>query len=258
MNALSDILGHLPPASAYTVVALAVLAESILLVGAFIPTLTLLLTAGAVARTGHISLPLVIAAAAGAVVVGDFLAHRTGRLLGDQLRAGRLGRRIPGAAWHRAETLMTRHAGRAVFLARFLPVVRTLAPHFAGATRLPYHHIASYSVTSACLWATAEAGVGYAAATTLQPILTLGGSAVAVAVLMVVGVALLRRAAPHAGQLRCSHRHREARGDILDPGDGHDLVTEEGLVRGQVDCGHAHQRRPVPPLPGTDRRSLTR
>ncbi|MPY62971.1 DedA family protein [Streptomyces spongiae] len=178
MNAFSDILGHISPAAAYTVVAAAVLAESILLVGAFIPTLTLLLTAGALARTGHISLPLVIAAAAGAVVGGDFLAHRTGRFLGDRLRGGRTGRRIPGAAWHHAETLMTRHGGRAVFLARFLPVVRTLAPHFAGATRLPYRRIAPYSVVAACVWATAEAGVGYAAATSLQRILTLGGPAV--------------------------------------------------------------------------------
>ncbi|MFY7634669.1 DedA family protein [Streptomyces sp. NY05-11A] len=80
------------------------------------------------ARTGHTGLPPVVAAAAGAVVAGDFLAHRTGALLGDRLRAGAVGRRIPGTAWQRAEALMTRHGGRAVLLARFLPVVRTLAP----------------------------------------------------------------------------------------------------------------------------------
>lgn len=91
VNALSEILGLLPPVSAYLVVAVAVLAESILLVAAFIPTLTLLLTAGALRR---------------------------------------------------AETLMTRHGGRAVFLARFLPVVRTLAPHFAGAARRPHRRCA--------------------------------------------------------------------------------------------------------------------
>ncbi|WP_438483954.1 hypothetical protein [Streptomyces sp. S186] len=49
-----------------------------LLIGAFVPTLTLLLSAGALARAGQLSLPLVIATAAGAVVAGDFLAHRTG------------------------------------------------------------------------------------------------------------------------------------------------------------------------------------
>ncbi|WP_171163381.1 VTT domain-containing protein [Streptomyces sp. I05A-00742] len=205
MNALSDILAHVPPAAAYAVVAAAVLAESILLVGAFIPTLTLLLTAGALARAGHISLLLVIASAAGAVVAGDLLAHRTGGFLGDRLRTGPVGRRVPCAAWHRAETLMTRHGGRAVFLARFLPVVRTLAPHFAGATQLPYRRIAPYSATAACLWATAEAGVGYAASTSLQRILTLGGPAVAVAVLITIGVTLLWR--------RSRHSARKAHGD---------------------------------------------
>ncbi|WP_231976233.1 DedA family protein [Streptomyces sp. 3214.6] len=104
-----------------------------------------------------------------------------------------MGRRIPGTAWQRAETLMTRHGGRAVLLARFLPVVRTLAPHFAGATRLPYRRIAPYSVAAAGLWAAAEAGVGYAAATSLQRILTLGGPAVALVVLSVIGASLLRR-----------------------------------------------------------------
>jgi hypothetical protein len=121
VNALSDILGHLSPAAAYTVVAAAVLAESVLLVGAFVPTLTLLLTAGALARTGQVDLLLVIAAAAGAVVAGDFLAHRTGRYLGDRLRGGHMGRRVPDAAWGRAESLMTRHGGRAVCVARTGP-----------------------------------------------------------------------------------------------------------------------------------------
>lgn len=193
MNALSDILGHLSPAAAYTVVAAAVLAESVLLIGAFVPTLTLLLTAGALARTGQVNLLLVIAAAAGAVVAGDFLAHRTGRYLGDRLRGGHMGRRVPDAAWGRAESLMTRHGGRAVCVARFLPVVRTLAPHSAGATRLPYRRIAPYSVIAACVWATAEAGVGYAAATSLQRVLTLGGPAFAVVAPTVIGGSLLWR-----------------------------------------------------------------
>ncbi|MFI6566086.1 DedA family protein [Streptomyces sp. NPDC050534] len=190
---LINTLGHLSPSLVYTVVAAAALAESILLIGAFVPTLTLLMTAGVLARTGQVSLPLVIAVAAGAAAAGDFLAHRTGGFLGHRLRTGRVGRRIPAALWDRAETLMTRHGGRAVFLARFLPVLRTLAPHFAGATRLPYRRIAPYSVTAACLWATAEVGVGYAAAISLQHILTMSGPATAVIALIVLGAALLWR-----------------------------------------------------------------
>ncbi|MFI0511366.1 DedA family protein [Streptomyces sp. WSLK1-5] len=197
MNAVPDLLGHLPAIAVYAIVATAVLAESVLLVGAFIPTLTLLLTAGALARTGHIGLPLIIAVAAGAVVAGDFLAHRTGRFLAGRLRTGRAGRRIPPGLWARAETLMARHGGRAVFLARFVPVLRTLAPHCAGATRLPYHRIAPYSVTAACVWATAEASAGYAAASSLQHVLTLAGPAAAVFVLTATAAVLaVRRGRP--------------------------------------------------------------
>ncbi|WP_330434044.1 VTT domain-containing protein [Streptomyces sp. NBC_00825] len=175
MNAFIEAIGHLPPALIYVVVAAAVLVEMIILVGAFVPTLTLLLTVGALARTGQIDLLLVIAVAGVGAAVGDLLAHRTGLLLSHRLRTGRLGRRIPAAAWNRAEALMTHHGGRAVFLARFLPVLRTLTPYFAGTTHLPYHRIAPYSLTAAFLWASAEAGAGYAAATSLQHILTMSG-----------------------------------------------------------------------------------
>ncbi|MGY1439114.1 DedA family protein [Streptomyces reniochalinae] len=191
MNTLTTALGHVPPAGAYAIVALAVLAESVLLVGAFIPTLTLLLTAGALARAGQLSLPLLVATATLAVVVGDFLAHRTGHVLGTRLRTGRLSRRLPAAAWQRAETLMARRGGQAVFWARFLPVIRTLTPHLAGATRLPYRRIAPYSLAAAPLWAILEAGTGYAATASLQHALTLGGPALAATAAVVGAVALI-------------------------------------------------------------------
>ncbi|MBT2396351.1 DedA family protein [Streptomyces sp. ISL-100] len=104
-------------AGAYAIVAAAVLAESALLIGAFIPTLTLLLTADALACTGQLSLPMLIATAACAVVAGDFLAHRTGRMLGERLGTGRFERRLPAAAGQRAEALMARRGGHAAFLA---------------------------------------------------------------------------------------------------------------------------------------------
>lgn len=86
---------------------------------------------------------------------------------------------------------MARHDGHAVFLARFLPVLRTLTPHLAGAARLPYRRIAPYSAVAAPLWATAEAGTGYAAAASAQRAVALGAPALAVAVAVVAGAALI-------------------------------------------------------------------
>lgn len=108
-----------------------------LLLGTFAPTLALLLTAGAMARTGAVHLLPVIVAATAAAVAGDRLAHWSGHLLGERLRTGGLGRRIPAGAWQQAETLMTRHAGRSVFLGRFLPMVRTLTPHLVAPPACP-------------------------------------------------------------------------------------------------------------------------
>lgn len=186
------LLGDVPASAAYAMVAAAVLAESVLLVGAFVPTLTLLVTVGALARTAPVSLPLVIAAAGCAVVAGDYLGHRTGGVLGDRLRTGRLGRRIPAVAWRRAETLMDRRGGQAVFVSRFIPVVRTVTPHVAGAARLPYRRIAPWSASAALMWVTAETGVGYAAATSVGDALALGPVLAVTAVLAAAGLLLVR------------------------------------------------------------------
>ncbi|MFD9911064.1 DedA family protein [Streptomyces sp. NPDC059063] len=159
---LTGVLDQVPAPCAYALLGGAVLLESVLLVGAFVPTLALLLTAGALARAGELSLVPAVVVAAGAAVAGDALGHRTGRVLGVRLRGGCLGRRIPGVAWRRAEALMERFGGQALFCSRFLPVVRTVTPHLAGATRVPYRRVAAYSVVAATLWAGGGVGVGYA------------------------------------------------------------------------------------------------
>lgn len=190
MNTLTGLIGHVSAPAAYAILAAAGLAESVLVVGAFIPTLTLLLAAGALARTGDLNLVLVIATATGAVVIGDALGHRTGHLLGSRLRTGRLGHRIPTAAWQRAEALMARRGGQAVFLSRFVPVVRTLTPHLAGATCLPYRRMAPYSLLAAPLWAGAEATTGYLAATSLQHVIAYGGPVLAATALVITATVL--------------------------------------------------------------------
>ncbi len=193
---MTEWLGQVPAPVVYAVVAGAVLAESGMLIGAVIPTLTLLLTAGALARGDQLNLVLLIAVTAVAAVAGDAVGHRTGRLLGPRLRAARLGRKIPVKAWQRAGAVMSR-GGVAVFFARFTPVLRTLIPHLAGATGVPYLTIAPYSAAAAILWAGAEASVGYAAAAWFARVVAWGGPALAAAALIVAGAVLLIRTATH-------------------------------------------------------------
>ena len=166
MNWIQHLLLQLPPPAVYGTVAAVVLAESVLLLSVFAPSLTTLLVGGFLARTGSgeatVRLPLLITTAVCAVVVGDLLAQRTGRRLGPRLGTGAVGRRIPQTLLRRTYRLLARRGGAAVFLCRFLPLARTVAPHLAGAAGLRYRRIAPYSLAAALVWASAEAGAGYA------------------------------------------------------------------------------------------------
>ncbi|WP_242584409.1 DedA family protein [Streptomyces sp. MST-110588] len=162
LNPAELLTGASPPA-AYGVIAALVTSESVLLLGAFVPTLSLLLCAGFLSRTGTLWLPAVVLCAAAGAAVGDLLAHRTGRRLGPGLRSCRLGRRVPDTAWDRAWSAVRRRGGPALFLSRFLPVVRTVAPHVAGAAGVPYARLAPYSMAAGAVWACLETVAGYAA-----------------------------------------------------------------------------------------------
>jgi membrane-associated protein len=167
VNWIQHLLLHFPPLAVYGTVVAVVLAESVLLLSVFAPSLTTLLVSGFLARTtghdGHgVQLPLVITTAVCAVLVGDLLAQRTGRRLGPRLSTGAVGRRIPQPLLRSTYQLLSQRGGAAVFFCRFLPVVRTLAPHLAGAAGLRYRRIVPYSLVGALIWASAEAGAGYA------------------------------------------------------------------------------------------------
>lgn len=188
-----DLLTTVPPPAAYPVITALVVLESVLFLGPFVPTLGLLLVAGGLAYAGTLTLPAVIACAAAGAVLGDFQAHWTGHRLGDRLRTGRVGRRIPAPAWDRAHAAIRRRGRHTLLICRFLPLVRTLAPHAAGAAGMPYRRLAPFSATAGVAWACTEAGIGYAGAATwgqlpgMQDVVLTAG-AVAAALLLALGV----------------------------------------------------------------------
>jgi membrane-associated protein len=61
----------------------------------------------------------------------------------------------------RANAFFVRHGGKAVVLARFVPIVRTFLPFVAGGAGMPYGQFALFNVTGAVLWVGICAGAGY-------------------------------------------------------------------------------------------------
>ena len=129
-----------------------IFAESGLLIGFFLPGDSLLFTAGFLASQDLLNLWLLIAGAAIGAVLGDNVGYATGRRLGP-----RLFRRPDSWLFHKdnlvkAQHFFERHGGKALILARFMPVIRTFAPITAGMGKMHYPTVITYNLVGGLLW----------------------------------------------------------------------------------------------------------
>ncbi|UJW36792.1 DedA family protein [Saccharothrix sp. AJ9571] len=164
MDGLLRSLLDLPPPLIYLVCGLLITAETALLPGIVLPTLSTLLLMGGLAEQGTLNLPLALAVAVTAAVLGDQLAYLEGRRWGPRLRSSRFGRRVGDARWNRAESFNARYGLPGVIAGRFLAGVRTVVPRVAGSTAMPYRRFSAGSACAAVVWAGAEILAGHAAA----------------------------------------------------------------------------------------------
>lgn len=142
-------------------------AETGLLIGFFLPGDSLLFTAGLLATgsasgTVHLSLgPLLISAAAGALA-GAQCGYLIGRRAGGSLLARSRSQRLHEGA-KRAEELLERYGfAKAIVLARFIPVVRTVLNPLAGVLEVPVRTFTLWQVVGGLVWSVGVTLAGYA------------------------------------------------------------------------------------------------
>jgi membrane-associated protein len=143
-----------------------IFAETGLVVTPFLPGDSLLFAAGALAATGAMSIELVVITLTVAAVIGDAVNYSVGRRLAHTFLDD-----VPDTGWiykvvkrehvWRAHEFFEKHGGKAVVLARFVPIVRTFVPFVAGGANMTYRTFAIYNVTGALLWVGICAGAGY-------------------------------------------------------------------------------------------------
>ena len=163
--------------------AAAVLIESF---GVPIPGETTLVAFGVLASQGKYNIAVVIAVAAAAAIVGDNLGYwLIGRLGGRALfeRWGWL-RRYADRVLPRAEKLMERHGGKAVFFGRFVSILRYTVAWIAGLSRMSWWRFLFWNAAGGIAWATLVGLLayyaGHAAASAIQTygLYAVGGVAV--------------------------------------------------------------------------------
>jgi len=147
---------------AYGILSLILFAETGLVVTPFLPGDSLLFAAGALAADpkGGLNVyylwPLLMIA----VFCGDNVNYWVGHKLGR--RVFRENARILKLDYlHRTEAFYAKYGGRAIVLARFLPILRTYAPFVAGASKMPYSRFLAFSAGGSLIWITSFLFGGY-------------------------------------------------------------------------------------------------
>lgn len=144
----------------YAILSLILFCETGLVVTPFLPGDSLLFAAGALAASGGFQVGILWPCLLVAVFLGDNVNYFMG---------SRIGRKVfkPDARilkveyLHRTEAFYEKYGGRAVILARFLPIVRTYAPFVAGASKMPYPRFLAFSLAGSLLWITMFLFGGY-------------------------------------------------------------------------------------------------
>jgi len=119
----------------------------------FIPGETVLITAGALASQGHGNIVAIIAVAIAAAILGALFGYIVGRRYGKDLlvRWPRLERAShKGIA--RSQEFFHQHGSKAVFLGRFVPVVRATIGWMAGIGEMRFGRFLVWNVTGAVAW----------------------------------------------------------------------------------------------------------
>jgi len=187
-------------------IAVVLFAETGLLVGFFLPGDSLLFTAGLLcapgaSRTLHLALWQVLAAALAGALLGAQTGYVLGRRGGPALLAARRARRLrEGAA--RAGDLLARYGhAKAVVLARFVPVVRTVLNPLAGALGVPARTFTLWQCAGGTVWTAGLVLAGYGLGSTVPSVDTylLPAVALVVAASLVPLVVELRRARGGSG-----------------------------------------------------------
>jgi membrane-associated protein len=144
----------------YALLFLIIFLETGVVVTPFLPGDSLLFAVGALAAAGVIDVVGMLSLLTAAAIIGDNTNYWIGRTVGPRVFTEQ-------SRWLKREHLLRTqrfyevHGGKAVILARFVPIVRTFAPFVAGVGRMRYPRFLAFDVAGGLLWVWGFGLLGY-------------------------------------------------------------------------------------------------
>lgn len=135
----------------YLILFLIIFCETGLVVTPFLPGDSLLFAAGAFAARGSLNPYLVFVLLTLAAIIGDTVNYWIGRVIGPRVYE-RDYRFLKRKHLDRTHEFYEKHGGKAVILARFMPIVRTFVPFIAGVGAMTYGKFVTYNIIGGVVW----------------------------------------------------------------------------------------------------------
>jgi membrane-associated protein len=142
----------------YAILFLVIFVETGLVVTPFLPGDSLIFAAATFAALGSLNVWYLLGLLMIAAILGDTVNYSIGHYLGD---------RAYNIKWIKKEYLekthafFEKHGGKAIFLARFVPIVRTFAPFVAGIGKMSYGYFITYNFVGGITWVAIFTFLGY-------------------------------------------------------------------------------------------------
>jgi membrane-associated protein len=145
----------------YLILFAIIFSETGLLVGFFLPGDSLLFAAGLLASQDVFHVGLLIGLLSVAAIAGDAANYYLGSQMTQRVfERGHL-RFVKHSHLIAAKEFYDRHGGKAIILARFVPLVRTFTPFVAGVARMSYRQFVLYNIAGGIGWVTSMTLCGY-------------------------------------------------------------------------------------------------
>ncbi|MBI1812519.1 DedA family protein [Candidatus Peregrinibacteria bacterium] len=144
----------------YALLFMIIFCETGLVVTPFLPGDSLLFAAGAFAAKGSFHPLLLFAVLSLAAIIGDSVNYAIGKAIGPRVFTAD-HRYLRKEHLLRAHAFYERHGGKAIVFARFVPIIRTLAPFVAGVGSMEYKRFLMFNVTGGIAWVALFVFSGY-------------------------------------------------------------------------------------------------
>jgi membrane-associated protein len=146
----------------YAILFLIIFVETGLIVMPLLPGDSLLFAAGLLASTtGRLEVAILIPLLIFAALCGDNLNYFVGNRFGAFIKSKERILFLKREYITQTEIFYEKHGGKSVILARFMPIIRTIAPFVAGAGSMKYPRYILFCILGAVLWVTSITLLGY-------------------------------------------------------------------------------------------------